>query len=71
MNLKVYLATVRLTLKDFCTLVNYNYRYMSRVMNGHLMPSQKLRKEIHKITGTEIDFSANMQKKMNKVKKEA
>jgi hypothetical protein len=59
MNLKAYLANVGMTSKDFSVLVNCNQRYLSKIMNGHVLPGKRLAKEIEDLTGGEIKFSRN------------
>ncbi len=50
MNLKAYLATAGLTMREFSEKLGYNYAYISRIANGHGLPSYKLYKEIKKLT---------------------
>ncbi len=54
MKLKSYLAEIGMTVKDFSSLVECNYRYLSRIMNGHIKPGKRLAKEIEDITGGQV-----------------
>lgn len=50
MNLKVYLATINMTVKDFSELVEYNPCYISRVIYGHVKAGKKLSRIIERAT---------------------
>lgn len=50
MNLKAYLATNGMTMKEFSEKLGYNYAYISRISNGHVLASYKLYKEVKKLT---------------------
>jgi hypothetical protein len=67
MNLRVYLATNEMTLKDFSTQVNYNSRYLSLILNGHKIPGKKLAKQIENITGGQVTFSRKETEPVEKV----
>lgn len=54
MELKIYLVKNRLTIKEFCEMVNYSRNQISGVINGKLRPSKKLAKIIEKATNGEV-----------------
>jgi hypothetical protein len=61
-HLKIYLASINMTLTDFSVLMEKNLRYMSRVMNGHVLPGRRLAKEIEDITDGQVKFSSREKK---------
>jgi hypothetical protein len=54
MKMKVYLADIGMTAKDFCCLIECDYPYFSRIMNGHRRPGKRLAREIEKITDGKV-----------------
>lgn len=50
MNLKAYLADQRVTQKDFAATLGINERYMSRLVNGHVTPGKRLKRDIDNLT---------------------
>jgi len=50
MNLKVYLATINMTEKDFSNLISYNRCYISLIANGRVKPGKKLARIIERAT---------------------
>ncbi len=50
MNLKAYLANIRMTIKDFAVHIGCNPVYLSRVLNEKLYPSARLSKDIYNET---------------------
>ena len=54
MKLKVYLATINMTVKDFGFLVNYNPTYLSQIVTGKKIPGKKLAKVIEDITDGQV-----------------
>ena len=50
MNLKAYLATEGVTVKKFAEILEIDPRYMSRIMNGHLAPGKRLKRDIETLT---------------------
>lgn len=50
MNLKVYLASIDMTVKDFAELIETAPNYVSRIARGHILPSKKLARRIEKFT---------------------
>jgi transcriptional regulator with XRE-family HTH domain len=54
MSIKVYLATVNMTLKEFSEKLGYNYSYISRVSNGYTLASVKLAKLIKNLTEGDV-----------------
>jgi len=54
MKLKSYLAEIGMSVKEFSALVGCNYRYMSRIMNGHTMPGKRLKKDIEDLTDGQV-----------------
>ena len=65
--LKVYLAEINMTLKDFSSLIDCSYRYMSRVMNGHAVPGHRLAKEISQITDGKVKFLPKSKEKVQRI----
>ena len=56
MKLKSYLAEIGMSVKEFSALVGCNYRYMSRIMNGHTMPGKRLKKNIEDLTCGQVEL---------------
>lgn len=56
MKLKVYLAEIGMTVKDFSALLDCNYPYMSRIVNGHRKPGRRLAKEIVDMTDGKVEL---------------
>ena len=56
MKLKSYLADIGMTVKDFSSLVQCNYRYMSRLMNGHAKPGKRLNQDIVDLTDGQVNL---------------
>lgn len=54
MNIKVYLATKKMTLKEFSEKLGYNYAYLSRVSSGYTLASVKLAKLIKNLTEGDV-----------------
>lgn len=54
MNLKSYLANQGVTQKDFAYTLGVNERYMSRIINGHLIPGKRLMRDIESLTEGKI-----------------
>jgi len=54
MKLKVYLAEIGMTLKDFSELLEINHRYLSRIMNGHIKPGRRLAADISRLTDGKV-----------------
>lgn len=46
MDLRVYLATVDMSVKDFSEKIDCNRCYLSRVIRHHVIPSKRLAKDI-------------------------
>jgi transcriptional regulator with XRE-family HTH domain len=57
MKLKVYLATMDMTLKDLSRQLDCNFSYLSRIMNGKIVPGKRLAKDIEHITNGQVKFS--------------
>lgn len=56
MNLRIYLATINMTQKDFSSLLDVDQRYMSRIINNRVLPGKKLARNIEKLTHGQIKF---------------
>lgn len=54
MNLKVYLATHDLKVKDFCNMLECTRSYFSRVKNNHVIPSKRFAKDVERLTNGEV-----------------
>jgi len=63
MNLKTYLASQDMTIKDFGSLVGVSSRYLSRVIHGHSIPGPKLRKVIADLSGGQVDVNLTLSTK--------
>ncbi len=62
MKLKSYLADIGMTVKDFSSLVQCNYRYMSRIMNGHVKPGKRLAQDIEDLTDGQVKLIEQLEK---------
>lgn len=54
MNLRVYLATKNIQIKDFSDILECNRSYLSRIISGHIKPSKRLAKEIERMTNGDV-----------------
>lgn len=54
MRLKIYLATINMSVKDFGKIINYNPNYVSRVSSGDLQPGKKFVEAVKQVTGGEV-----------------
>ena len=62
-NLKAYLANIKMTLKDFCEIIDCDEKYMSKVMNGHLNAGHRLAKDVKQATSGLIKLKTRVRKK--------
>lgn len=62
-NLKGYLATVGMTLKDFCEMLDCDDKHMSKVMNGHVTAGHRLAKDVKHATGGVIELQVRLRKR--------
>lgn len=69
MKLKVYLATIDMTLKDFSELVGCDRRYLSRIMNGHVKPGKRLAKDVFQLTDGQVHLLEPEKKESNRKKR--
>lgn len=60
MNLKVFLASQDMTIKEFGSLVGVSSRYLSRVIHGHSTAGPKLRKVIADLSGGQVDVNLTL-----------
>ncbi len=60
MNLKMYLASINMTVKDFSEIMEVSSKYMSRIIHGHSKPSRKLSQEIEKATDGLVKITSSM-----------
>jgi transcriptional regulator with XRE-family HTH domain len=56
MNLKDYLEKAGVTIKDFAGMLMYTRSYMSRIVNGKSVPSERLKKQIEYVTSGRVKF---------------
>ena len=64
MNLKSYLANIKMTIKDFSALMDVNPNYLSSIINGHAKAGNRLARDIEKATnGTVKVNGTNSDKK--------
>jgi transcriptional regulator with XRE-family HTH domain len=54
MEIKLYLAKNRMTIKEFCELIGYSRNQISGIINGKLKPSIRLAKTIEQATNGEV-----------------
>lgn len=65
MKLKLYLVKNRLTIKEFCEIINYSRNQISGVINGKLKPGRKLAKIIEQATNGEVTMEELLQEKQD------
>jgi len=68
MNLKAYLASINVTMKDFAERLECDSRYLSQISKGRLIPGRKLARDIQKATGDVIKFDIVKKEKKEKKK---
>ncbi len=56
MNLRVYLATINMKIKDFSELVECHPKYMSQIISGNYIPGKRLAKAIEEMTDGQVKF---------------
>jgi len=56
MKLKVYLATIDMTLKDFSKILGCRPEYLSNIMHGRIIPGERLAKDICQLTEGQVNF---------------
>lgn len=55
MNLKTYIASMNMTLREFCEILDCcSYVYLSQIATGTSKGSKKIRKEIEDLTGGQV-----------------
>ena len=64
MRLKVYLATIDMTVKDFAAVLGCNRTYLSRIARGNAKPGKRLAKDIQELTDGQVTLVEEAQKKM-------
>lgn len=57
MNLKTYLASVKMTLKQCSEKLDCNPQYLSGIANGKKIPGRRLAKDIENLTNGLVSFS--------------
>jgi transcriptional regulator with XRE-family HTH domain len=70
MNLKVYLTTMNMTMRDFCRVLDIKPAYMSRIANGHIKPGRHLAKIISMATNGQVSFEKICKKTPEESRKE-
>lgn len=66
MNLKAYLATINMTLKDFGQYIDATPRYLSQISKGRTIPGTRLAKEIEEATGGVVTFDLSKKHRREK-----
>ncbi len=56
MNLKAYLADQGVKQQEFADTLGINARYMSRIVNGHVVPGKRLRRDIDALTEGRVEL---------------
>lgn len=51
MNIKIYLATFNMTMKELSQKLGCNHSYLSRISKGEILPGRRLAKDIKEVTG--------------------
>ena len=67
MELRVYLAVLNMSIKDFSYLVDCDPRYMSRIVNGHIVPGRRLAKDIAEMTDGKVKYKHKEKKKRRRI----
>ena len=68
-DLKDYLASIGMTIKDFCHIIDCNEKHMSRIINGHLPAGARLAKEVYQATSGKVKLKTSVRKKHLKKEK--
>jgi transcriptional regulator with XRE-family HTH domain len=63
MNLKVYLTTQDMSIKDFSELVGISTRYMSRIIHGQASPSKHIRQTIFELCDGKVNLDQHLTSK--------
>jgi len=63
MDLKVYLATIDMSIKEFSELIDFNRSYVSLVLNGHRQPSRKFSQVVKELTDGQVTVEDFKKKK--------
>jgi len=62
-NLKGYLATIGMSLKDFCEIIDCDDKHMSKIMHGKKNASHRLAKDVRQATDGLIHLNTRLRKK--------
>lgn len=65
MELHIYLATKRMSVKNFAQLVDCAPSYISRVSRGNCIPGRKLARNIEKVTEGQVIFDLSKIKQID------
>lgn len=65
-NLKAFLANIEMTLKEFSEIVDVAPAYLSRVLNGKVIPGRRLARDIERATSGTIVLKTRVRKKDQK-----
>lgn len=62
MNLKMYLASINMKVKDFCEIMDVGCSHMSNIITGRSKPSIRLAKQIEMATGGVVKLTPSRPK---------
>ena len=63
MNLKTYLVSIDMSIKEFSQLLEVSPGYLSRIIHGREVPGKRLTKDIHAITQGAVNIEQCLQQK--------
>ncbi len=67
-NLRGYLATIGMEVREFAQLIECTPTYTSGIVSGRLIPGKRLARDIKELTNGVIDFTT-VRKEKNKINK--
>ena len=64
MNLKVYLATIGMSMTHFAKKIDYSVCYISQVTHGKAYPSRRLSKDVYNATNGMVKMITKKEKQL-------
>lgn len=70
MRLKVYLAIIDMTLKDFCKIAETDTTYINAIVGGRMRPGKRLSQDVEDITNGKVKLIEEFERAKLKIEKE-
>lgn len=63
MNLRTYLANIKMTIIDFSKIIDCDSAYLSRIIHEKVIPGHRLAKDIERATSGQVKIKIKEKKK--------